>query len=176
MLFKTNRFKIIKAVDEDFNDYLEMVQQPELFKFGALMTQEVQDKSKAKETFDIILMDKKTSTFVVKNNKRVVGILTILYSEYLTTYEIGYVVNYKDWHNGIATEVTNAALKYLFQDKNASYVFATTVSNNLASRKVLEKCNFKLEGTLRNNCKLHNTLMDDVRYGITLKEWLKLHI
>ena len=88
-----------------------MVQQPELFKFGALMTQEVQDKSKAKETFDIILMDKKSSTFVVKNNNRVVGILTILYSECLTTYEIGYVVNYKDWHNGIATEVTNAALK-----------------------------------------------------------------
>jgi ribosomal-protein-alanine N-acetyltransferase len=171
IIFETERFRIVKARKEDFADYLEMVSASEIFKFGALMTQKAQDEQKAKETFNAIMIKEKPSTFMIKQENKGLGVLTMSYSEYLKTYELGYIINHNYWHKGIATEVSKCALEYLFNTKKTSYVYAIAVAENSASRRVLEKCGFTLEGILRNNFMLRDELKDDARYGITFKEW-----
>lgn len=57
--------------------------------------------------------------------------------------EIGYVIS-KDYRGqGLATEVVTALVKYLFDVEKLDFIVAGHFDENLASRRVQEKCGFK---------------------------------
>jgi RimJ/RimL family protein N-acetyltransferase len=64
--------------------------------------------------------------------------------------EITYTVDPQLWGRGIATRACAAAVQWAFTVKGWVRVQATTLERHQASQRVLAKCGFQLEGTLRN--------------------------
>ncbi len=74
--------------------------------------------------------------------------------------EVGYWLGEDRWGKGIASSALKGIVKFAFNDLKLERVFAVSFENNIASRRVLEKNNFVLEGILRNSVvksgKIHN--------------------
>lgn len=60
-------------------------------------------------------------------------------------YEVGYHIGKQYTKNGYATEALKAFLEYMKEEKKLEKVYGICVSENMASRKVLERCGFNLE-------------------------------
>ena len=66
---------------------------------------------------------------------------------------VGYWVGKDYWGRGYATEAVNAVLDYAFQRLRVLLVSVDHYTNNEGSRRVIEKCGFTYEGTLRRSLK-----------------------
>ena len=62
--------------------------------------------------------------------------------------EIGYGISEEFQNNGYATEAVKAVLEWAFSHSEISAVEAETDSDNTASKRVLEKCGFALNGII----------------------------
>ena len=90
-------------------------------------------------------------------------------------YMLGYVLD-KDWRGqGIMPQVVQYMLKYLFMNMGADIVTAAHFPGNNSSKRVLEKCGFVYEGTLRREyTRFDGKVLDSCMYSITYDEWLGL--
>ena len=79
---------------------------------------------------------------------------------------IGYNLLPAFWGKGYATEIAMALVNYAFDNLKLERVEAMAQSENLASRRVLEKSGFALEGTLRHFAYIGGTYRDVCYYGI----------
>ena len=86
-------------------------------------------------------------------------------------WEIGYVLIPSERGKGYCTEATQIAVDYLFMSKNIARIQAITLSENIASQKVLEKVGFKKEGTLRSSLFTRGKWTDEYIYSIIREEW-----
>jgi ribosomal-protein-alanine N-acetyltransferase len=66
------------------------------------------------------------------------------------TAEIAFDLHPTYWGRGIATQCCQAAVRWGFAECDYVRVQATALDTNLASARVLKKCDFALEGKLRN--------------------------
>ena len=90
-------------------------------------------------------------------------------------YEIGYVLSQDYWGQGLVAEAVRAVLRYLFMDLHADVVSAVHYPFNTQSRRVMEKCGMKYEGTLRKSARLFTgEVHDAVCHAITKDEYLGL--
>ena len=62
--------------------------------------------------------------------------------------EIGYGISEEYQNNGYATEAVRAVLEWAFSHPDVTAVEAETDSDNVASKRVLEKCGFALNGII----------------------------
>lgn len=60
-------------------------------------------------------------------------------------FEVGYHIGKEYTNNGYATEALIAFLNEIMPKKNLDKVYGICMSENIASKKVLEKCGFKKE-------------------------------
>lgn len=63
--------------------------------------------------------------------------------------EIGYWLGEEFWGQGIATEAVHAITRYALEQRGLVRVYAAVFEWNRASMRVLEKCGYEFEGTLR---------------------------
>jgi len=80
-------------------------------------------------------------------------------------YEVGYVVARDSWNKGIATNALKEICKFGFNKLRIKRIWAGILSNNPASRRVLEKAGFKFEGRLKNSTYKNKKYYDDLIYG-----------
>lgn len=84
--------------------------------------------------------------------------------------EMEFILN-GDYHNqGYMTEAVQAVLDYAFTEGGAEVVAVCHYPENLPSKRVIEKCGFRYEGTLR---KYSRNGKDSVRYSMTAEDWGK---
>ena len=90
-------------------------------------------------------------------------------------YMLGYVLE-KQWRGqGIMPQVVQYMMKYLFMNMGADIVTAAHFPGNESSKRVLEKCGFTYEGTLRREyTRFDGQILDSCMYSITYDEWLGL--
>ncbi len=63
--------------------------------------------------------------------------------------EIGFVLNSNYWGMGLAKEAAMLVIKYGFEILGLNRIEARYMTENAQSRRVMEKCNMRFEGTLR---------------------------
>ena len=69
---------------------------------------------------------------------------------YFACFEIGYLLfSPKDWGKGYMTETVNLLVPYIFETHPIERIQAATLVDNIGSQKVIEKCGFSPEGTMR---------------------------
>jgi [ribosomal protein S5]-alanine N-acetyltransferase len=80
--------------------------------------------------------------------------------------DIAYILDRKYWGKGFATEAVGRVVDFLLKDMKIHKVRAICFVENVASRRVLEKCGFKEEGYLRDNSLVDGEYADEYLMGI----------
>lgn len=81
---------------------------------------------------------------------------------------LGYWIDRNCWGKGYATEAANAVIDYAFQKMRVKLLTAEHYVDNIGSRRVIEKCGFTYEGTLRRSMKAYDsTYRDGCFYSMT---------
>lgn len=89
--------------------------------------------------------------------------------------EIGYALNPAFWGNGYMTEAAKAVIRYAFEDAGVLILSIDHYGFNERSRRVIEKCGFVYEGTLRLAYEVYTgEIHDHVCYSMTRDEYDKL--
>ena len=86
----------------------------------------------------------------LKSTHKVIGLLEVFDVENDRYGKLGYRVNPDLWNEGICTEALKRSMEFLFSETGFDRLEATAHVNNTASNKVLEKCGFLKEGTIRH--------------------------
>lgn len=164
-MIKGKRVNLVPLNDECFDLILTWVNDPEIREFTgsrfpvSRIEHEVWFKSRAidkyNKTFAIQLVDTKKFIGIVGNN------------EYdpinRTTYPFIYIGNSDYKGKGYGQEALNLIINFCFHELNIHKVFGYLFSYNKASKNMLEKCGYILEGTLKEhwykNGKYHDVLV-----------------
>jgi RimJ/RimL family protein N-acetyltransferase len=90
--------------------------------------------------------------------------------------ELGYRLQRSAWGKGYATEGSLALVDKGFSELGAERIFATTMTVNAASRRVMEKVGLKYVRTFHESWPepIEGTEEGDVEYAVTRAEWKKL--
>lgn len=105
-------------------------------------------------------------TILVDSQVVGVGSLEFKPDVYKRTAELGYWLGEPAWGKGIATAAVKQITDFAFQHYDLARLEAKVFGWNPASKRVLEKCGYKLEGTLRNNIYKDGRLTDEFIYSI----------
>lgn len=80
---------------------------------------------------------------------------------------IGYVLSQDYWGRGLMSEAVREVIRYLFEGEGYDIISCYHYPFNIRSKRVIEKCGFKYEGTLRLASKIFDgSVYDDVCYSI----------
>jgi ribosomal-protein-alanine N-acetyltransferase len=134
--------------------------------------------SDARNWLDIILPENiPPRFFAITVNKELAGSIGIVTKSdiYRINFEIGYFLSEEFWGKGIATKAIKAATSYAFKDFDIVRVYAEPFSDNIGSRRALEKAGFTLEATLRKNVIKNGIIKDSCIYSV-LREEFKFYI
>jgi [ribosomal protein S5]-alanine N-acetyltransferase len=105
-----------------------------------------------------------------KGDDRAIGFVAAGEKRQGNVSEIGYLLLREHWGGGIAAEAVSRVIDQLFAEGQRR-VFADTDPENAASRGLLEKLGFKLEGMLRGEWETHIGVRDTALYGLLREEW-----
>lgn len=112
---------------------------------------------------------------VYKENNKVIGSIGVHYDAKrngANARMIGYVLSESYWGKGLMSEAVKEVIKYLFEEEKYDVISCYHYPFNLRSKRVIEKCGFKYEGTLRLSSKIFDgSVHDDVCYSITREEY-----
>ena len=87
----------------------------------------------------------------------------------------GYVLARDCWGHGYMTEAVRCALEYAFTQAGMNMVSISHYTFNSRSRRVIEKCGFVYEGTVRRAfLRYDGEVFDEAIYSLTKAEWRSL--
>lgn len=120
-----------------------------------------------------------TFALVEKESKRVIGSLGLMKDFHRQgdgLLEIGYVLGKKYWGRGLMTEAVKAALKFGFGELGLEMMTVYHFDYNKRSQRVIEKCGFKYEGTLRRGSMIYDgRVYDSLCYSMTREEYGEIY-
>jgi len=116
---------------------------------------------------DMVKQQDPQVTFAIEFDYSFVGVIGLVPQPdvYRKSAEIGYWIGEPFWGQGITTRAVNLATQYAFETMNLERLFAGVFEGNEASKKVLEKCGFVLEGIGRKAVFKNDRFMDEYRFG-----------
>jgi RimJ/RimL family protein N-acetyltransferase len=88
--------------------------------------------------------------------------------------ELHYWISADEWNKGYCTEASKRAIVYAFEDLNMHRAHVTHREKNMASKIVIEKCGFVLEGISRESLKRFGKFENVIMYGLLRDEYLAL--
>jgi ribosomal-protein-alanine N-acetyltransferase len=116
--------------------------------------------------------DKLGRMLITDKSNRILGhIMFIKEPSFQSGYEVGFVVfRREDRGKGYTTEALRIFSAYLFELKPIPRLQVGTHADNMAARRVAEKCGYKLEGTLRQFFFTRGEYVDYVQYSLLRDE------
>jgi ribosomal-protein-alanine N-acetyltransferase len=168
-MLKTMRLILRKLRLSDINDLIESGNDYDIhynsfflmkFPFGKKEAIEVineQKKSKNLKRFGI----------EIKDSKIIIGVIDLYnINEKSKKLKLGYWIGHKYRRNGYATEAVKKIIEYVFENFEIEKIIATTLVNNLASQKFLEKLGFEKKKVLPKDRFLDGKYVDSVQWEI----------
>lgn len=90
--------------------------------------------------------------------------------------ELGYTISPYYQNRGYATQAAKAMMEFGFNSIKLDRIICTTFPNNLASKRVIEKCDFRFVREKKNGYVLYDgTIHDLLVYELTKKEYEELN-
>ena len=147
---QTERLLLRKIKMIDAQDMYDYASRPEVTRY--LLWYEHPDLSYTKRYIAYVDTQYRAGKFydfaiIERESKRMIGTCGFarLDSE-KNTGEIGYVLHPSFWGRGYATEAVQAIIRFGFEKLGLCRIEGRYMANNLASRRVMEKCGMQLEG------------------------------
>ncbi|HYE67251.1 MAG TPA: GNAT family protein [Anaerovoracaceae bacterium] len=158
---------------DDVDDLYDYAKNPNVGPHGGWKPHE--SKTESLEIMQTLFINKYESWAIVyKENGRVIG--SIGYEldtkrQDINCKELGYAMGEDYWGRGLMTEAAKAAIHYGFEELELDMVSIYRNPQNTRSGRVIEKCGFIYEGTLRQAYKIYDGSIRDVAcYSMTKEE------
>lgn len=110
--------------------------------------------------------------FAIKKDGEFLGecaLLAVGYSE--GNYIIGYQLDDKYWGKKYGLSSCEFLVNFAFNKLKAYRITGDCMAGNIGSRKIMEKCGFKLEGRQRNHWNKNGKLHDNLLFGLLKEEF-----
>lgn len=113
-----------------------------------------------------------TFSFAITAEGRLVGSIGVFRQDniHFRTAQLGYYVGEAWWGKGIATSAVRQVCGFVFENSDILRIWAEPFAGNAASRRVLEKAGFTLEGVLRKNAVKNGEILDMCVYALVREE------
>lgn len=92
----------------------------------------------------------------LKETGEVIGVLEIFDVKNSRYGMVGYRIAPWLWNCGICTEAMRQVVEFIFSETSMDRLEATADVRNVASNKILERCGFRHEGTIRHGKMVNN--------------------
>lgn len=113
-----------------------------------------------------------TLAICLKESDELIGCIGLLLSVPDQNASLGYWIGEPYWNQGYCTEAAKVMIKYAFEQLDLHRVFATHISHNPASGRVMTKLGTKQEGVLRDHVCKWGKHYDLIYYGILKSEYM----
>lgn len=167
---ETERLILREWHEKDADEYFELYKNPEVEDAGAKICENINESL---ESVRSLINCQESWAIVLKENNRIIGSIFLSDINRHDRYkEMEYVISENYQKKGYATEAVKRVLKYAFTELDLLVVAVCHYPYNIKSKRVIEKCGFMYEGTLR---KYSRNLTDSIRYSMTKEEWENLY-
>ncbi len=85
---------------------------------------------------------------------------------YAKSCELGYWLAQEYWGNGVMTSAVKAFCGFIFENYDINRIDAQVFAENAASRRVLEKAGFELEGVHKKKVYKYGEFADELTYAL----------
>jgi [ribosomal protein S5]-alanine N-acetyltransferase len=168
---ETERLILREWKERDAADLFEFSKSPDVENAGCKVHESMEESL---ESIRIWIKHQEMWAVTLKENGKVIGWILLGDTNRYDLYkEMEYVISVSYQNKGYATEAVKRVLEYAFTVLNLLVVAVCHYPFNIISKRVIEKCGFTYEGTLR---KYSRNLTDSVRYSITKEEWENLYV
>ncbi len=107
----------------------------------------------------------------IKTSNQFIGGIGLKVNNRFNRSELGYWVAEPFWNTGYTTEAVKAILKFGFEVLNLNKIFATHLTENIASGKVMIKNGMIKEGELKDHTKKGGLYQSLIQYRLTKIEF-----
>lgn len=172
----TERLHLRRFREDDWDDMIEYLSDPEVMKFEPFLTGE-----KRREWVATRITSNDFWAVCLADTGKMIGDIYMGQGEQ-NAWELGYIFNAKYQNQGYATEAAGALICRTFYVEGAHKICAFCNPDNVASWKLLERLGFCREGHLRKNTYVrldldgHPIWHDTFVYGMLHEEWENNHI
>ncbi|MBQ8351017.1 MAG: GNAT family N-acetyltransferase [Clostridia bacterium] len=149
----SERLLFRKMQKKDASDMFDYAKRPEVTRY--LLWHEHPDLTYTKRYLAFVEACYRTGKFfdlavIHRESNRMIGTCGFAHIDFSNNAaELGYVLHPDFWNCGIATEAASRILQYGFEVLGLHRIEARYMKDNLASRRVMEKCGMRFEGIQR---------------------------
>jgi len=169
---ETERLILRQWRKDDLDDFYEYAKNPNIGPNAGWEPHK--DKSISMKILDSFIEKDEVWAIVDKNSSKVIGSFGLHNDGKRNNCKakmIGYVLDENYWGKGLITEATKKVINYAFEELDLDLISVYHYPFNQQSKRVIEKCGFKYEGTLRLASSIYNgSIYDDVCYSITRQD------
>lgn len=117
-----------------------------------------------------------TFGIILRQTDRLIGIISLsnVFPKHACA-ELGFWLGKDFWNQGYMTEASISMVRFGLEKLSLFRIYASTFEANAASRKILERCGFQLEGTMRLAVVREGKRQNFLNYGLLRPEFTDLH-
>ena len=171
---ETQRLLLRRWEHKEFQAYVMIVSDPEVMAPAGCQPAGTLDAAAALFARD--LRNDLCYAIVLRENDEVIGRIKFqsdLRRFHVNSLSIGYELRRDKWGRGYMTEALAAMVTCAFEKKKVDVLAVSHYSDNERSRRVIEKCGFRLEGVVPWACKrFDGKICDDVCYSILREDYI----
>ena len=170
---ETERLLLRHWKREDFEAYLGVVSDPEVMTPAGCQAARALEEAAAMFRRDC--RNEMCYAIVLKEAGQAVGRIKYqsdLRRFHVNSLSLGYELRRDCWGRGYMTEALGAMVANAFEKRKVDVVAVSHFSDNARSRRVIEKCGFRLEGTVPWALRrFDGKICDDVCYSILREDY-----
>jgi RimJ/RimL family protein N-acetyltransferase len=106
-----------------------------------------------------------------RDDRQLLGAIGLQIERRFARANLGYWIGKPYWNQGYCTEAASAVVRYAFVDLSLNRVFASYLTRNPASGRVMQKLGMQREATLREHALKWDRHEDLVVCGLLRREW-----
>ena len=112
----------------------------------------------------------------VKETDELIGFGSIIYIDWINKSDHcpSMIGDRKYWSKGYGSEARLLLLDFAFSERGFNRIWALILENNIASRRMFEKCGYKTEGVLRQSIYKNGKFQNQVIMSIFQEEFYQM--
>ena len=169
----TNRLKLRKIKKEDALELFEGIRNQEEFLYYTNKEKvSLENHLKALENIDEKYQNLDYYNWIIEelDSDKIVGMITFKVFEINDSVEFSYAIDNRYTRKGYMSEALKIVLDFALNKMKVNRIQGGCVIENIASRKVMEKCNMHHEGILKSYLKLKDGYHDLHMFSLVSKK------
>jgi ribosomal-protein-serine acetyltransferase len=113
-----------------------------------------------------------SQAFGIFQNEKIIGVISFVgFNWQSRSTEVGYWIDKNYEGKGVVTDSCKVLINYAFAELKMNRIEIRCATQNVKSRAIPERLNFKLDGVLRQSQWRHTRFLDIAVYSLLAEEW-----